>query len=349
MKTKKRVYIQTATQISNQQPLSESWIDEPIIYKEDYVRSIDPNFRDFIAPNDARRMGKILKRALVTSLKAIFLSNITHPDAIITGTGLGCIENTELFLDALCRDGENLLKPTYFMQSTHNTISSMIAIYTKTHSYNITYAHRGISFDSAILDAWTQIKLNKINNALIGAHDELTPSYFTLLKRIKYMGVKGMNVCSESAVSIMFNTEQKNENLCEMLSIKMMYKPTIEKIEKELDDVLEESNIIKDDIDAVMIGVNGNKENDKYYYSVTDRLFKETPILHYKHIFGENYSAPALGFYAVCHCLKNKKIPSFLFLNKEQVFEKQAKTILVFNQFDGKNYTLILLKAVCGN
>ena len=73
-------------------------------------------------------MGKILKRAVATSKEALNASGLNTVDAIITGTGYGCIENTEFFLDALSREGEQLLKPTYFMQSTHNTVSSLVAI-----------------------------------------------------------------------------------------------------------------------------------------------------------------------------------------------------------------------------
>lgn len=137
-----KIYIKTATQISIQQPLSESWMNTPVYATDEYMRSQDPNFRDWLPPLEARRMGKLMRRALVTALKALRDAEVAKPDAIITGTGLGCIENTELFLDQLCREGEEMLKPTYFMQSTHNTISSLIGIKTKCHGYNSTYSHK---------------------------------------------------------------------------------------------------------------------------------------------------------------------------------------------------------------
>ena len=141
----RKIYIKSATQISMQQPLSEEWLTAPLVQTETYVRSQDPNFREWLNPLESRRMGKIMKRAIVTATAAMKEAGVTTPDAIITGTGLGCIENTELFLEQLCREGENMLKPTNFMQSTHNTISSLIAIRTKCHGYNTTYSHRCIS------------------------------------------------------------------------------------------------------------------------------------------------------------------------------------------------------------
>ena len=98
---KTSVKILSAKQISIQNPLSEEWMENPLSYTEDYVRAVDPDFKQFISAGDARRMGKLLKRALATSLSALQEGGIENPDAIITGTGFGSIENTELFLDAL--------------------------------------------------------------------------------------------------------------------------------------------------------------------------------------------------------------------------------------------------------
>ena len=65
--------------------------------------------------------------------------------------------------------------PTNFMQSTHNTIASLIGLYTHNHGYNCTYSHKNISFESGMLDAYMQIKLGKIKTALVCANDEITP------------------------------------------------------------------------------------------------------------------------------------------------------------------------------
>jgi len=169
-----KVYIQSAAQISVQQPLSDAWFDEPIIHDTVYVRAIEPNYRDYIEPSKLRRMGKILKRAIVTAQVAANNSGIAMPDAIISGTGLGCIENTEIFLEAMVRNGEELLQPTYFMQSTHNTIGSIASIDMKCHGYNNTYTHKGVSFENALLDAYLQFTAGRIKTALVGGYDEMT-------------------------------------------------------------------------------------------------------------------------------------------------------------------------------
>src|SRR5574344_1598126 len=305
-----KIYITTAAQISMQNPLSEEWYQNPIIPTNSFVRSIEPDYRQVIRPIEARRMGRILKRALTTSLSVIQKSGIEHPEAIITGSGLGCIENTELFLEAMCKDGEHLLKPTPFMQSTHNTISSLIAIYTKTHSYNTTYSHRAISFESALYDAFIQFKLNKIQSALVGSHDEVTPTWYKLLEKIGYIGYPS----GEASVSFML-AKQPKDNWCELAGMKILHEPSLGTLKLSLRHLLDDADLSIATIDAVMTGINGNPQNDKSYLRIADELFEGCPLLRYKHLFGESYSASGLGVYVTAYCLKQQMIPDLFYLD----------------------------------
>lgn len=140
--------------------------------------------RNYVKPLEARRMGKIMKSSLLSSLKAMEQAGIEKPDAIITATALGCLENSERLLNQLQEEGEVMLKPTYFMQSTHNTIGSGIAIFTKCHGYNVTYTHGKDSLEWALRDARMLLKSGKAKNVLVGLHDETTPLYRSLMQRI---------------------------------------------------------------------------------------------------------------------------------------------------------------------
>ncbi len=344
---RKKIYIRAANQISIQQPLSECWMDEPIFYQVPYTRAIDPVFRDYLSPLDARRMGRILKRALITSLKTLKDSKIENPDAIITGTGLGCIENTEIFLDSLCNNGENLLKPTVFMQSTHNTISSLLAIETKSHGYNVTYSHKGISFDSALFDAFLQLSVGGLSSAMVGAHDEMTPSYFTLLERIGYVGGDMKGTCGEAAVSMML-VDEDVESLCELGATRIVYRPTDTKLSHTIDSVLSESGLSLSDIDAILVGINGNKSNDGCYEKICSQYFSSIPLLHYKHLFGECYSSSAFAVYVGAHCLKNGRVPSHLQYGELTLSSDRPKALLLVNHSDGKNISFTVLKSICG-
>ena len=143
----------------------------------------EPDFRSLFSVMEARRMGRLLKRAVWTASEALKEAGIDVPDAVIIGTDYGCIENSEAFLKALKGIDDAPMKPTHFMQSTHNTISSLIAIRLGAHGYNATYSHRGRSFESALQDAWMQIALGDIDTALVGWFDEMTPALAESLTR----------------------------------------------------------------------------------------------------------------------------------------------------------------------
>jgi len=128
----------------------------------------------YLSPMKARRMGRLLKRALVTALKAMEVSGIEKPDAILNGTAMGCMEHTLQLLNALAAEGESASMPTAFMQSTHNTVASQIAIFTGNHGYNTTYSHRTVSFELALQDAFLRLRAGLVRNALVCANDELT-------------------------------------------------------------------------------------------------------------------------------------------------------------------------------
>lgn len=131
--------------------------------------------KEFVSPMESRRMGKLLKAAYLTSLRVLRTAGIDCPDAIITATSRGMLEFSQQFLEDIIANGEELLKPTLFMQSTHNTLSSAIAIRTQCHGYNITYSQGSDSMKWAMRDAERLIKTGKAKSVLVGSFDESTP------------------------------------------------------------------------------------------------------------------------------------------------------------------------------
>lgn len=322
-----KIYIQAAEQISIQQPLSEQWMQQPVWHQEAFVQAINPAFRDYMAPNEARRMGNLMKRALVTTLKVLSDTGIEHPDAIITGTCLGSLDYTERLLNAMVDNGEEALSPTYFMQSTHNTVGSALAIYTKTHGYNTTYSHGCTSFDLTILDAWMQMQLGHISTALVGGHDEMIESYFRLLQKTGYVGISGMVPCGEVAMSMMLTTDEHADNLCELAGISIGQCPDV--------DIHQ--------VDVIMTGVNGQPANDALYQQLLSQWPKK-PHIQYKHLFGENFTASALGLYAAAHCLKQGSTPPFMLTAGSMPLDHELHNVLLVN-CQGNATTYILLKA----
>ena len=228
-----RIYIRSAAQ----KPLCEDWMTDPIPHSGEYLRSQDPDFKQFLNPMQARRMGLILKRAIAVSLTALKDAGIECPDAIFTGTGLGCMENTENFLSAMCRDGEEMLPPTYFMMSTHNTISSAVAILLRCHGYNCTYSQKDISFESALLDAFIQLQAGRMGNALVGSHDETTPDTYRLLRGAGYFD--DTVTAAEASSAFVLSADSGSLSLskgplCELADVQILHSPAnLESIVKE--------------------------------------------------------------------------------------------------------------------
>ena len=134
---------------------------------------IDPNFRDYLSPLESRRLDKLLKRTVACSLQTLRQCPDVVPDAIITATVWGSAISAISFFHDMMRQGEAFLKPTLFMQSTHNTMSSLIAIQTHNHGYNVTHSQLDDSLPHAFLDAWLQMQSGRIRSALVGIHDSI--------------------------------------------------------------------------------------------------------------------------------------------------------------------------------
>lgn len=139
--------------------------------------------REYISPLESRRMGKLMKAAHLSALRAMQKANLSCPDAIITATSRGMLEISMQFLEDIALNNEELLKPTLFMQSTHNTISSAIAIRKKCYGYNTTYSQGDDSMQWAMRDAKRLIATGKAESVLVVEFDESTPLLSETAKR----------------------------------------------------------------------------------------------------------------------------------------------------------------------
>lgn len=141
--------------------------------------------KEYVTPMESRRMGKLMKASILSTAKALEAAGISKPDAIITATARGCLENSENFaLQAFgCR--QQPPSPTLFMQSTHNTIATLIARRLGCHGYNMTYSQEERSLEWAMRDAQMLIESGQAETVLIEFHDEMTDTLRTVLSKIK--------------------------------------------------------------------------------------------------------------------------------------------------------------------
>lgn len=339
------LYIQGMAQISIQPPLGDDWMHEATPTNEAYTRANDPVFRDFLSPLEARRMGKLLKRAAIVSERALQEGNTACPENIYTGTGLGCVESTEEFLEKLCRQGEHLLSPSHFMQSTHNTISSLIAIRTHCHGCNMTFSHKTFSFEQALNEALMSHCCEASSHFLIGGYDEVTPSYFTLLRRAGYVGNPGQVSCSETAMAALLSTTA-NGALARLEAFGMGQRANHEAPSDVLRHFLTANHLSATDIDAILTGANGVPANDNRYASCCAPVCPNVPQLAYKSVFGENYTVSALGFYAAVRMLQHAVWPQTMRVVSGRLPQTPPRRLLLMNLDADGGYALTMLSSI---
>jgi 3-oxoacyl-(acyl-carrier-protein) synthase len=204
----KKTYINGVGCISAQKTFDTVFLEEAIYNQNDTIFSVvAPVYKDFITPAAIRRMAKGVKNGIVASALALKDARLENVDAIITGTGLGCIEDSEKFLKNILDNNEEFLTPTSFIQSTHNTVGAQIALSLQCKGYNFTYVNGAVSFESALLDAKMQIEENEANSILVGGIDEngdYTTSLFKLAGRIKQDGNQPYDVLNPTSTGAVF-------------------------------------------------------------------------------------------------------------------------------------------------
>ena len=172
------------TTVEQRQDAVPSWqVEEVADVTVDSMEQLT-ELAEYVSPRETRRMGKLLKAATLSSLKALRMAGVDNPDAIITATANGMLENSEQLLREIADNGEQTTSPTLFMQSTHNTIGSAIAIRLGCHGYNITYTQGDKSLQCALSDARRLIATGQAETVLVGCHDESAPYLNTLLQRL---------------------------------------------------------------------------------------------------------------------------------------------------------------------
>src|SRR5574344_930861 len=226
----------------------------------------------------------------------------------------------------------------------------------QSHQYNCTYSHSGISFESSLLDAYTQLQTPEVNHVLVGAHDEMTPELFKVLGHLKYWK-EGIitedrlkkaeeygSISGSCSVSMVFGKKKTTANYCKLDGLKLGAQPKTQALNKSISELLEPHYLKRENIDALMLGLSGDAVNDANYRHFAQTFFPQTPILWYKPIFGESLSSSAFGVYAAAMILKQQEVPSHLLYHTEKAL-KSLQHILVYHHFKNREHSLILLSS----
>lgn len=168
--------------------------------------------------NLRRRMSRVVKSGVAAGIESLLeFGDRAAVEAVVTATGLGCIADSEKFLDSLIANEERMLNPTPFIQSTFNTVGAQIALLRELHCYNTTYANRWTSFENALTDAALRIGAGLSQAVLVGAFDETTPSAGIILQRL---GVAQQGGWGESSVFFVLTAEAFDTSVAAITGIR---------------------------------------------------------------------------------------------------------------------------------
>lgn len=316
---------------------------------------VEPEYRNLINPLQLRRMPRILKMGLASSLLCINRAGGISPDGIIVGTGLGCIDNLEKFLMDVIDNEEHVTSVLPFINSTHNAVAAQISLMLKNHNYNTTYCHRGFSFESAVQDALMLIHENKAANVLVGGIDECTDDFMLLhsylddwkqpVNNLELLDEKSNGtIAGEGSCFFMLSADSSQEGAV-IEGVRTFLTPEnapAQTVEHEIILFLRDTGVPANEIDGVLFGLNGDVRYDSNYEELMAGFLKNKTHMYYKHLCGEYYTSSAFALWVGSLILEDGQIPEVIKLNSSN--KKDVKNILIYNQVKNSEHSLIYLR-----
>jgi 3-oxoacyl-[acyl-carrier-protein] synthase II len=352
-----KTYIRSAITISPQKTFNNPlFLNELAEYNEDRLTSIEPDYNEAIDPRLIRRMSRIIKMSVASALACLKEAEIASPDAIVTGTAYGCLEDTGIFLTNMVQEDEEPVTPVAFVQSTHNTIGAQVALLIKCNRYNNTFVSGGASFENALLDAIMLLAENNTTNVLLGGMDEITDMSHTVLSRLglyKRQPVSNLNLFNTNskgtingegaAFFLLKNTPSPNDLAC-IDAVSTFYKPhDIAEIEQFIGAFLKGQDTNYNDIDLLIIGNNGDLKNDAIYTQLQQSVLNGITFINYKHLCGEYPTSTAFATWLGANIIKNNTIPDVL--DHQEISTNKINKVLIYNHYQNIYHSLILMSS----
>lgn len=309
-------------------------------YNTDRLLCIEPNYTAYIPPMQLRRMSKAVRIGIGASKMCMASAGIEKPDAISVGTAMGCLTDTEVFLNKMITQDEQMLTPTAFIQSTHNTVSGQIALLAGCYGHNLTFVQRGHSFEHAVINTQLYLADNPGQQILVGGIDELTDGSLEALKigginrkesstpaDVLNGNTQGAVAGEGAAFFIMTDDKPATPALC----IKDIYtftaKDTATAAHK-LTAYIKKQSL---NIDAVVLGQSGDEKSNAFYQSLYSGVFADTSQYVFKHLCGEYATASAFALGMLANAVaKHESLPSSCALKNEA---GALKKVLLINHY----------------
>jgi len=319
------------------------------------LMALEPDYKQFIQPMQLRRMSRLLKMGVTAAGICLKDAGVAKPDAIITGTGLGMMEETEKFLNGILDNGEQLLNPTPFIQSTHNTVGASIAVMLGCNNYNLTYVHGPVSFENALLDSLMWLAEHPHDKVLLGGIEELTSDHFKVTDSMgfwKKEETRNLNLLEyktpgtiggEGASFFLLTNQDDPLNYAKISSLSTRFNPDLKpQAASFMEEFLAENNCKIADIDLVIMGLNGDPENDIIYNPIRKLFGAQTIQTYFKHLCGEHYLASSFALWLAAKLAKSQQVPGIIRLNDVSK-TSGIKNILICNHSKNLHHAFVLV------
>ena len=332
------------------------FLTEPVEFSGNRLVCIEPDYKDIIDVKLIRRMSRIIRMGVAAATECLHEAGVVKPDAIVTGTAYGCLDDTGSFITRMVEFNEELLTPTAFIQSTHNTIGAQIGLMLQCNNYNNAFVHRGFSFESALMDAMMLLKENAAQNVLVGAVDEITTISHTILNRMglyKQGNVSNLEVfktkskgtiAGEGATFFLLANEPSATDYAKLDGLATIYKPgSIKEIEQQILAFLQSQSVSLNDIDLIITGRNGDIGSDKIFDQLQNSIFEKKDSVDYKNLCGDYPTATGFALWLAANIIKTGSIPPVLNFTGSK--ENKPKRILIYDHYQNIHHSLLLVSA----
>jgi 3-oxoacyl-[acyl-carrier-protein] synthase II len=351
------IYIQGTGCVSPQATAVNGPFPEAVTpWEGNRLKNWDPDYKQWIDVKLIRRMGRVIKMGVAAASLSLQEAGLDKPDAIITGTAYGCLDDTGVFLTKMINQQEEMLTPTAFIQSTHNTVAGQIALMLGCHGYNNTFVHKAFSFESALLDSMMILKEGRLSTILTAAMDELTDHSFNILSRFDLYKKEPVTlsallrsntpgtVAGEGAASFVLGTQQRASTMAKLSGLTTLYRPAGKtEIMADIEAFLAAYSCNKEEIGLLITGRNGDVVGDSWYDQVENTLLPQTPVACFKHLSGEYPTAASFGMWMACKILAGQHMPTEVMWRG--ALPEKRKKVLIYNHHKQTHHSLILLTA----
>jgi len=280
---------------------------QPLQEKTDRLMVKEPDYTGFIPAMQLRRMSKAVRMGIGAARICLEDAGLEKPDAISVGTAFGCLHDTEVFLSKMVTQDEQMLTPTAFIQSTHNTVAGQIALVTGCYGHNLTFVHRGHSFEQAMINAQLYLNDHMNGNIMVGGIEELTESSIEVLKmaRVYRADPADRNEVlthpgegSLAGEGANFFLVRKQRTASSVMCIRDIYTFVAKDGNDAVDLVSRWVKKIEEEAgrpDMALLGTNGNSKDELFYARLRIELFENVKQDTFKQYSGEYPVASSYG------------------------------------------------------